>query len=134
MSLATQKIDWRIVASGDSCLVVEIRTAPAAGRIDPVLASQWAGAAATALRPAGLAGGGCGDGGAPSRAAGGDGCGAGDGDRRGALSAAGAAIVGAAGREQLSGGRACGRCAAGAARMARGAGRARGRVVEVAVW
>src|SRR6218665_3117546 len=57
MSLATQKIDWRIVASGDSCLVVEIRTAPAAGRIDPVLASQWAGAAATALRQAGLPGG-----------------------------------------------------------------------------
>src|SRR6218665_1838498 len=56
MSLATQKIDWRIVASGDSCLVVEIRTAPAAGRIDPVLASQWAGAAATALRQAGLPG------------------------------------------------------------------------------
>ncbi|MCW5235846.1 5-oxoprolinase subunit PxpB [Verminephrobacter eiseniae] len=56
MSMATQKIDWRIVASGDSCLVVEIRTAPAAGRIDPVLASQWAGAAATALRQAGLPG------------------------------------------------------------------------------
>src|SRR6218665_4192450 len=55
----------------------------------------------------------CGDGAAASRAAGGDGCGAGDGDRRGALSAAGAAIVGAAGREQLSGGGACGRCAAG---------------------
>src|SRR6218665_211622 len=104
MSLATQKIDWRIVASGDSCLVVEIRTAPAAGRIDPVLASQWAGAAATAPRQAGLPGG----------AGGGDGCGARDGDRRGALSAAGAAIVGAAGREQLSGGGACGRCAAGA--------------------
>lgn len=47
---AANAVNWHIVPSGDSCLVVEVLAAPGAS------ASRWAAAAAQRLRQAGLAG------------------------------------------------------------------------------